>query len=76
MHICFDYDIHAPNAIELDLFLFVLLPVTHPCKIFAMSAVFFVACEEGDLVSTVTDRNQNAKGVSLTFCEDCVFGQA
>ena len=53
VHIRFDKDIHASNSVELDLFLFVLSPVAHPCKVFAMCAVFFVACEEGDLVSTL-----------------------
>ena len=51
VHIRFDKDIHASNPVELDFFLFVLPPVAHPCKVFAMCAVFFVACEEGDLVS-------------------------
>ncbi len=53
VHVRFDQDIHASNAVELDLSFFVLPPVAHPCKIFAMGAVFFVACEEGDQVSTM-----------------------
>ena len=53
VHIRFDEDIHASDPVEFDLSLFVLSPVAHPCKIFAMGAVFFVACEERNLVSTL-----------------------
>ena len=53
MHFRFDEDIHASDAVELDLSFFVLPPVVHPCKIFAVGAVFFIACEEGGPVRTL-----------------------
>ena len=46
VNFCFDENIHTSDAVELYLSFLVLPPVVHSCKIFAMRAVFFVACEE------------------------------
>ena len=53
MHFRFGWDIHASDAVELNLSFSVLPLVVHPCKVFAMGAVFLVACEVEDPVSTL-----------------------
>ena len=43
MHVGFDEDVDAADAVELDFFVFVLTPVAHACHVGAVGAVFFVA---------------------------------
>jgi hypothetical protein len=44
MHIGFDEDVHASDAVEWNLLILVLPPVAHTGHVDAVGLVFFVAC--------------------------------
>lgn len=43
MDICFDEDVDPADAVELDLLVLVVSPITHTGHVFSAGIVFFVA---------------------------------
>ena len=67
VNICFDHDVDAADAIELDLSVFVLPPVAHERHPISVCFVFLVAC--GFAISGVSGPGL----VKRTFGEHYVF---
>lgn len=46
MNVRFDENANAADAIEMDFYIFILVPIPHPIQSSAMHVVFFVAYAE------------------------------
>ena len=67
MYVRLDKDVHATDAVELDLVIFVLPPVAHECHVLSVGLELLVACVSGLTKPYLVMIND------LTFGEDGVF---
>ena len=44
MNVRLDEDVDTAYTVEVDFYIFILVPITHPIQGSAMHVVFFVAC--------------------------------